>query len=451
MKNLFKTIYVIFMTYNYKKIWYIAYPILTGMIIQQLIGLTDTAFLGRVGKIELGASAIAGVFYVMIFMLGQGFSIGAQIFIAQHNGERRYRRIGQIFYQSLFFLFFFALFFILGIHFYAENILKNLISSPLVLQAALDYLYPRSYGFIFSFAIVMFRAFYIGTTQTKVLSLNAYVMLIMNVVFDYLLIFGKCGFPELGVTGAAIASVLSEAASTLFFIIYTLIKTPYKKFGLDIPYFRNLHTLFRVLKISIWTMLQNMVSFATWLFFMLAVEHIGENELAISNILRSVSALPFMIINALLGTANAITGNLYGADKEKEIKTTATRIIVIGYIGGFVATLLLLVSPFWVMRIYTNDEPLILQAIPAYYSSMTTYFSLVPGFVFLGIIFGVGETKAAMYLELLALFVYTFAVWFIVVYLKADIAVCWLTEHAYNASLSLLTYLYICKKNWFST
>lgn len=437
------------MTFNYKKIWLIAYPILTGMIIQQLIGLTDTAFLGRVGKIELGASAIAGVFYVMIFMLGQGFSIGAQILIAQHNGEKRYRRIGQIFYQGLFFLFIFALFFIVGIHLFGKGILTYLISSPLVLQSSLDYLYPRSYGFIFSFTIVMFRAFYIGTTHTKVLSLNAYVMLVINIVFDYLLIFGKCGFPELGVTGAAIASVIAEASSVLFFIIYTFSRTAYKKYGLDIPYFRNLKTLYRVLNISIWTILQNMVSFATWLFFMLAVEHLGEDELAISNILRSVSALPFMIINALLGTANAITGNLYGADQTKQIKPTAYRIVVLGYGGGLIATLLLLISPFWIMRIYTDDIDLIYKAVPAYYASMTTYFSLVPGFVFLGIIFGIGDTKAAMYLELLALVAYTIAVWFIVVYLKADIAVCWLSEHAYNLVLSLLTYIYIRKKCWF--
>ena len=439
------------MHYGYKKIWKIAYPILTGMVIQQLIGLTDTAFLGRVGTVELGASAIAAVFYVMIFMLGQGFSIGAQILISQHNGEKRFRRIGQIFYQGLFFLFLFALFFILGIHFYAETVLKNLIASPSVLQSALDYLYPRSYGFVFSFAIVMFRAFYVGTIHTKVLSLNAYVMLVMNIVFDYLLIFGKFGFPELGVAGAAIASVLAEAASTLFFVIYTFIKTPYKKYGLDIPYFRNLNTLSRVLKISIWTMLQNMVSFATWLFFMLAVEHLGENELAISNILRSISALPFMIINALLGTANAITGNLYGADRESEINAAAIKMIVLGYLGGIVATALLLISPFWIMRIYTDDTDLIHLAVPAYYSSMTTYFSLVPGFVFLGIIFGVGDTKAAMYLELLALAAYTLAVWFIVVYLKADIAICWLCEHFYNATLSFLTYIYIQKKKWFNT
>ena len=53
---------------------------------EQLIGMTDTAFLGRVGEIELGASAIAGVYYLAIFMMAFGFSIGAQILIARRNG-----------------------------------------------------------------------------------------------------------------------------------------------------------------------------------------------------------------------------------------------------------------------------------------------------------------------------------------------------------------------------
>ena len=68
--------------YTYKQIWLIAYPILISLLMEQMIGMTDTAFLGRVGEVELGASAIAGVFYMVIFMVAFGFSIGAQILIA---------------------------------------------------------------------------------------------------------------------------------------------------------------------------------------------------------------------------------------------------------------------------------------------------------------------------------------------------------------------------------
>ena len=93
------------MIYDYNKIWKISAPILAGLLIQQFIALIDVAFLGRVGEVELGASAIAGVFYLMMFMFGHGFSIGSQIIIARRNGEKHFSKIGEVFYQSFSFLF----------------------------------------------------------------------------------------------------------------------------------------------------------------------------------------------------------------------------------------------------------------------------------------------------------------------------------------------------------
>ena len=95
-------------TFTYAQIWTIAYPILISTLMEQLIGMTDAAFLGRVGEIELGASALGGIFYIAVFMLGFGFSIGAQILMARRNGEGNYERIGTIFYHSLAFLFLMA-------------------------------------------------------------------------------------------------------------------------------------------------------------------------------------------------------------------------------------------------------------------------------------------------------------------------------------------------------
>ena len=88
-------------SYTYKDIWLIAYPILISLIMEQMIGITDTAFLGHVGEIELGASAIAGVYYLAIFMIGFGFTVGSQILIARRNGEGNYRAIGNIYHQEI--------------------------------------------------------------------------------------------------------------------------------------------------------------------------------------------------------------------------------------------------------------------------------------------------------------------------------------------------------------
>ena len=73
--------------FSYKQIWFIAYPILISLVMEQLIGMTDTAFMGRVGEVELGASAIAGVYYMTFYMIAFGFSLGAQIIMRR---EARY-------------------------------------------------------------------------------------------------------------------------------------------------------------------------------------------------------------------------------------------------------------------------------------------------------------------------------------------------------------------------
>ena len=74
-------------SYSFKSIWRITFPILVALVMEELLGMTDTAFLGRVGEIELGASAIAGVYFTILYMLGFGFSIGVQIIIGRRNGR----------------------------------------------------------------------------------------------------------------------------------------------------------------------------------------------------------------------------------------------------------------------------------------------------------------------------------------------------------------------------
>ena len=91
------------MTSN-KNIFQITYPIFLTLIAQNIINVTDTAFLGRVSEVALGASAIAGVYYFAIYVVGFGFSQGAQILTGRRNGEHNYDRIGPIFNNGLIFI-----------------------------------------------------------------------------------------------------------------------------------------------------------------------------------------------------------------------------------------------------------------------------------------------------------------------------------------------------------
>ena len=92
------------MEYTYKKIGLINFPVMMSVLIEQLINITDALFLGHVGEVELGASALAGIWYLAIYMLGFGFSIGLQVVIARRNGEGHYAETGKTFFQGLFFI-----------------------------------------------------------------------------------------------------------------------------------------------------------------------------------------------------------------------------------------------------------------------------------------------------------------------------------------------------------
>ena len=151
----------------------------------------------RSGEVELAASALAGVLYMAIYMLGFGFSIGVQILIARKNGERKYGEIGGIFMQGAFFLLALAAFMFFLCDSITTHILSRLISSDQVYAAASSYLEWRRYGLFFSFIAILFRALYIGITETRTLTLNSIVMVLSNIVFNYILIFGKFGFPAL--------------------------------------------------------------------------------------------------------------------------------------------------------------------------------------------------------------------------------------------------------------
>ena len=91
------------MNYTYKQIWLINFPVMMSILMEQLINITDAVFLGHVGEIELGASAIAGIYYLAIYMLGFGFSIGLQVMVARRNGEQDYKETGKTFFQGLYF------------------------------------------------------------------------------------------------------------------------------------------------------------------------------------------------------------------------------------------------------------------------------------------------------------------------------------------------------------
>lgn len=435
-------------TYSYRNIWKVAYPILISLVMEQMIGLTDTAFLGRVGEIELGASAIAIVYYMVLFMIGFGFSIGAQIIIGRRNGEGRFKDTGKVFWTGLYFLLGLSGIIILLSELFTPWMMKYMVSSAAVYNAALSYVRWRLPGMIFAFITAMFRAFYVGTTQTKTLTLNSIVMVLSNILFNWILIFGKLGCPALGITGAAIGSSLAELVSLIFFIAYTALRCDRRKYGLDKAAGFDRQELKAMMPVCTWTMIQHTISISTWLIFFLYIEHLGERALAISNITRGVSGLIWVVLQAFSSTCSTLVSNMIGEGHQDKVMSLVKRILKLSY--GLVSALILIIClfPETIARIYTDIPDLITASIPAMVVMASSYFVNVGGQVFFLAVSGTGSTKTAFRLELVALAVYMIYCTVIIGWMKLDVAVCWTAEHVYAGMLLICSWWYMRSGRW---
>ena len=435
-------------TYSYRNIWKVAYPILISLVMEQMIGLTDTAFLGRVGEIELGASAIAIVYYMVLFMIGFGFSIGAQIIIGRRNGEGRFKDTGKVFWNGLYFVLGLSGIIILLSELFTPWMMKFMVSSPAIYDASLSYVRWRLPGMVFAFCTAMFRAFYVGTTQTKTLTLNSIVMVLSNVVFNYILIFGKFGIPALGITGAAIGSSLAELVSLIFFIIYTRVGCDRRKYGLDKAARFEKDELKSMMPVCTWTMIQHTISISTWLIFFLYIEHLGERALAISNITRSVSGLIWVVLQAFSSTCSTLVSNIIGEGHQDKVPSLIKRILKLSY--GIVSVMIILfcLFPETIARIYTDIPDLITASVPAMVVMCSSYFLAVGGQVFFLAVSGTGSTKTAFRLELIALAIYMIYCTVIIGIMRLDVAICWTAEHVYSGALLICSWWYIRSGRW---
>ncbi len=434
--------------YSNKQIWSVGYPILLSLLAQNVINVTDTAFLGRVGEVALGAAAMGGLFYICIFTVAFGFSIGSQIVIARRNGEGEYLHVGPVMIQGCLFLLALA-FLAFGIaRFWGGDIMRVVVSSEEIYDATMEFIHWRVFGFFFSFISAMFRAFYIGITRTKVLTINAIVMALLNVALDYAMIFGKWGFPEMGIKGAAIASVIAEAGSILFYVIYTYITVDLKKYALNRLKSFDFKLLKRILNISSFTMLQHFLSMGTFFVFFMIVERIGQRELAIANIVRSIYIIMFIPVNALSAAANSLVSNTIGAGNTGYVTPLIKKICRFSFLLMIGLAGVIALFPKAILSVYTNDASLIDSAVySVYVVCIAMLVASVANIVFNGVS-GTGNTRSALMLESLTLVVYVVYMLFVGTILRAPVEICFTTEIVYYSLLLFVSYLYFRKAKW---
>lgn len=434
--------------YTNKEIWRVTYPIFLGLLAQNVINVTDTAFLGRVGEVALGAAAMGGLLYICVYTIAFGFSVGSQILIARRNGEGNYRAVGPIMWQGTAFSFGMAVCLLLLMYFSAAPLIRLLITSDSIYGATYEFFTWRIWGFLFAFVNVMFRGLYIGITRTKVLTMNAVVMALVNVVLDYTLVFGELGLPEMGVRGAALASVIAEASSLLFFLLYTYYKVDLKKYGLNRFGQFDLSMVLRILRISCFTMVQYFLSMAIWFVFFMALERLGQRQLAVANIVRSVYVVLLIPVQALSTTANTLVSNLIGASGSSGVVALLHKISRISFLIMVVCVGLCVAFPGSILSVYTNEEALLVESVSALYVVCGAMLIASLANVYFNGISGTGNTQAALVLEVFVQVFYSLYIIVVGMVIQAPVDVCFTTEVIYYVLMLGSSLIYLKKAKW---
>ncbi len=414
------------------------------LLMEQLINLTVSIFLGHVSQIDLGASALAAMYYTAIYMLGFGFSLGAQVVIARRNGEGRHKDIGKVFFQGLFFLSAFAVVIFILSKLFSPVLLRMVISSDNVYQATIQYIEWRDYSYLFAFPLLAIRAFFIGTT--KILTANSLVMVVCNIIFNYLLIFGKAGFPKWGISGAAIGSSLAELVGLLFMIVYMWRHVDKKQYGLRAVF--DLKLSFLLLNISVWTMVRSFFCIAPWFLFFVAIEHLGECELAAANVVRSISMLFFVIVNSFATTTISLVSNLIGAKQIEKVMPTCRRVITLNYAFGIPLILLAFAFSGVLLRLFTNEVAVIHTAFYPFCVMLSTFIISVPAYTYCNTVIGTGNTKIAFIFQMINITIYLVYLFMLSRFRNIPLAIYWSAEQLYVIVLLVLSLWYLKRNKW---
>ena len=430
-----------------KEIWSIALPIMLGNMAQTIINFTDTAFLGRLGVIALGASMLAGLFYFVFTTIATGFAIGIQIIIARRFGEGNHGRIGVIFQHGSIFVLILGLILFSILYIFSDHLLLWLIDSPNIYDASLEYINYRQFGIIFVCFNFLYRALYVGISNTKVITYSTIIMAVVNIFLDYCLIFGNFGFPEMGIGGAALASFCAEVLAFTFFTVYSYITLRNKDYGMFKLHRLESELMGRILKLATPTMIQKLFSFSVWFIFFILIEKMGETATGISSIVRSVYMILITPCFAFATTTNTVVSRIIGEGHSDQVFSTINKILKNCLLCTIPIMILVAIFPIHIARIYTDDLNLAQLVVPSIYViCFGTIFQSI-GNAYFEAVSGTGNTSAALYLEAVILVIYVAFIW-AMTHLTTRVELVWTAEILYGALLGILCGIYMKFAKW---
>ena len=340
--------------YNLK----LAYPVILGMLGHTLVAFVDNVMVGQLGTAELAAVSLANSFMFIAMSLGIGFSTAITPLVAKADGEGNFEDGKSTFKHGLCLCALISIFLFFGV-LLAKPILHVMQQPQEVVELAIPYLNLVAASLIPLIVFQSFKQFSDGMSMTKYPMIATLIANIINVVLNYIFIFGKFGFPELGIVGAAIGTLVSRIIM-LFYLWFLLVRNnKTRPYLLDLNFLNlskeMINKLFNLGFPSAMQMFFEVAIFtaAIWLSGIL-----GKNPQAANQIALNLSSMTFMVAMGLGVVAMIRVGNQMGLNKYAELRRIAFSIFLIAILFAIIFASLFLIFNDVLPKLYLDfDDP----------------------------------------------------------------------------------------------
>ena len=334
----------------------LAAPVMLGMLGHTLVGLVDNIMVGQLGTAELAAVSLGNSFMFIAMSLGIGFSTVITPIVAEADGEKDFDKGKSALKHGLFLCTTIGI--ILFLLILMAKPLMDLMSQPEeVVTLALPYLDLVAFSLIPLIIFQAFKQFSDGLSLTRYPMYATLIANIVNVLLNYLLIFGKAGFPELGITGAAIGTLISRLVMVVFLWVFLRNKKKSKDYVTNIKIFvLEQKMIKKIIALGFPSSLQMFFEVAIFTAAIWLSGILGKNPQAANQIALNLASMTYMIAIGLSVASMIRVGNQKGLKAFKELRRIAFSIFLLGFLIEFGFALLFVLFNELLPQIYLDVD-----------------------------------------------------------------------------------------------
>ena len=435
----------------YKKILHIALPAIAGLSTQMVVSLVDAAIVGRLEEATYALAAM-GIGVLATWALVSFFSslaTGTHVIVARRFGEGNFIGCGEALNNSLIISFFIGLIVTAIATSSARAIADFFASDDTVAYYASEFIFYRFLGIPFFLISVSFRGFFFGISKTKIFMISGLLTNLLNIIFNYILVYGAFGFPRMGVAGSGLGSTLATVFDASFYFVIILLPSYRKKFQ-NFKFFRLDKDIIKgIYKISLPVSFQNVFILIGFLSFVSITGLIGTLEQASTQAVISTLFISFLPCFGFGIAVQTLVGNNLGAKKFLLAKIygfeTAKIATIYTIFLGFIFTII----PQYVLLIITNDQTIIFTAVPALRVAGFAQIFYGVGVVLANGLQAAGRSFYVMKSEVITnLLIFVPLAYFLGVYLELGLTWAWMALPVYIILYSLVIYLKFNSADW---